>query len=147
MLLSYVPQLILLDLRLPIVDGFVVLQAAHKIDPQTPIIIVSAYGDKHTRERCQAEGATDFFQKPFNFERLYRRMLDLTTSRMITGYQGQTLQLNEVQSEVLALMRRLQKLKEKTALMGIDVPAHVTLEIEDIEARLLELEPKREAWR
>ena len=35
--------------------------------------------------------------------------------------------------------RRLQKLKEKQAAMGINTPAEVSIEIEDIEAKLKEL--------
>jgi DNA-binding response OmpR family regulator len=140
LLISYEPHLVLLDLRLPVLDGFTVLQAARRIDPQTPIIIVSAYGDKKTRERCQEEGAKDFFHKPFSFERLYSRMLDLTASRMVQGYQGQTLQLKGAQVEMLALTRRLHKLREQAALKGIDVPVHIVLEIEDIEARIAELQ-------
>jgi hypothetical protein len=67
-------------------------------------------------------------------------MLDLTASRMVQGYQGQTLQLKGAQVEMLALTRRLHKLREQAALKGIDVPVHIVLEIEDIEARIAELQ-------
>ncbi|MBI1879931.1 MAG: hypothetical protein HYR94_17210 [Chloroflexi bacterium] len=45
-----------------------------------------------------------------------------------------------VEGIILAHQRRLQKLKEKQALLGINTPPQDLIEIEDIESRLKELE-------
>ena len=62
------PDLILLDLFMPKVDGFGVLQAV-KSDPTTehiPVIILSAWPTGDNRERARNFGAADFLAKPYD---------------------------------------------------------------------------------
>jgi len=60
------PDIILLDLRMPVIDGFEVMERL-KSDPETasiPIIVISAYTNQDDVERAKATGAADFVQKP-----------------------------------------------------------------------------------
>ena len=74
------PDIILMDLELPIVDGW---QATRRLksDPQTrdiPIIGLSAHALSGEREKAIAAGCDEFDHKPVEFERLVatiRRML------------------------------------------------------------------------
>ena len=66
------PNLVLLDLFMPRIDGFGVLQAV-KSDPETrhiPIIILSAWPTGDNRERARNFGAVDFIAKPYDPLRL-----------------------------------------------------------------------------
>jgi CheY-like chemotaxis protein len=66
------PDLILLDLFMPRIDGFGVLQTV-KTDPRTqhiPIIILSAWPTGDNRERARNYGAADFIAKPYDPLRL-----------------------------------------------------------------------------
>jgi CheY-like chemotaxis protein len=65
-------DLILLDLRLPRMDGFQLTRAlrAHSRYRGVPIIIVSALDDEFSRTEARAAGCTDYLSKPIDFDRL-----------------------------------------------------------------------------
>lgn len=56
-------DLIILDLVMPILDGFHVLQKLKEINPQTPVIILSNLGQDEDIKKAKAMGAVDFFIK------------------------------------------------------------------------------------
>ena len=59
------PQVVLVDLKLPGMDGDEVLQRIRRTHPQTPVIIITAYNDGgKTRDRLLALGAFAHFEKP-----------------------------------------------------------------------------------
>ncbi|WNS43160.1 response regulator transcription factor [Paenibacillus sp. MMS20-IR301] len=58
------PQLILLDINLPVLDGFYYLKVLRK-SMQTPIIILSARSDESEQIRGMEYGADDYVTKPF----------------------------------------------------------------------------------
>ena len=60
------PGLILLDVRLPGMDGIEVLERIKKIRPEIPIIIVSAVGTHKTVIDALKLGAVDFIAKPLD---------------------------------------------------------------------------------
>jgi CheY-like chemotaxis protein len=133
-------DLVLLDLRLPGLDGLAVLDAIRNVDACLPVIAVSAYGDKRTRQEAARREANDFFHKPFSFERQHRRMRELMA--IAPGRNGaDTLALSGREAETLARQRRLLKLKERRALLGIDAPPELLIEIEDLERKLEEGQP------
>ncbi len=70
LLRSEQPSAMLLDLMMPEMDGLAALIEAHKIDPQLPVIIVSAHGDVKTAVDAMKYGAYDFVTKPPDFDRL-----------------------------------------------------------------------------
>jgi two-component system, OmpR family, copper resistance phosphate regulon response regulator CusR len=68
-------QLMLLDLGLPIKDGWSVLRELHTRGGNVvPIIVVTAQGDERTRETAIAAGAVDFVAKPFRFNELLEKV-------------------------------------------------------------------------
>lgn len=64
------PELILLDVWMPGMDGLAVLKEIKKISPQVPVIIISGHGNIETAVRATKMGALDFVEKPIAFERL-----------------------------------------------------------------------------
>lgn len=76
------PDLVLLDLNLPNVDGYTVLQKlrAHPRTQNLPVIILSARGDEDNEVRVLRLGATDFLAKPFRPRALSAR-LEATLAR------------------------------------------------------------------
>ena len=132
---------VVLDLRLPILDGFVVLQAIRKIEPDIPVIVLSSYGDKKTRERAAQLGASAFYNKPPDYLRVYNRLTQLMAA-YITQKQlkeHQTIKMDGKQLEIMAKHRRLQTLKLQAARMGVQTPVHILIEIEDLEKELNEI--------
>jgi DNA-binding response OmpR family regulator len=66
--------MVVLDLRLPGLDGLSVLREAREARPQQQIIVLSASTDVETRARCLNLGAVDFVPKPFSLEELVARV-------------------------------------------------------------------------
>ncbi|MBZ0285183.1 MAG: response regulator [Anaerolineae bacterium] len=65
------PDLILLDVLLPKLNGYDVCQRVRRITDYNPyIVILTARGNSTDRQRAEAIGANDFMTKPFNPSRL-----------------------------------------------------------------------------
>jgi DNA-binding response OmpR family regulator len=67
--LADLPDLILLDLELPLLDGLAVARnlLQHR---QVPIVVVSGHDPRKYRQAALDAGCTDFLLKPVDFERL-----------------------------------------------------------------------------
>jgi DNA-binding response OmpR family regulator len=80
--LEYKPDAILLDLRMPKYSGFQLCQTLANFNSTQliPIVIVSGEPGAKTREVCRNLGATDYFEKPIDFESLRTRLADLVGS-------------------------------------------------------------------
>jgi DNA-binding NtrC family response regulator len=64
------PGVVLSDLRLPNGDGFGVLRAAKELDPELPVIVMTAFGSIQDAVAAMKEGALDFLAKPVDPEHL-----------------------------------------------------------------------------
>ena len=64
------PAVVLTDLKLPNGDGFGVLRAAKDIDPELPVIVMTAYGSIQDAVTAMKEGAMDFLAKPVDPDHL-----------------------------------------------------------------------------
>jgi len=68
------PDIVVLDIMLPGIDGFDVLAAIRAIDPELPVILLTARGEVGDRVRGLDLGATDYLVKPFAFAELAARV-------------------------------------------------------------------------
>ncbi|MBB4266907.1 HD domain-containing phosphohydrolase [Roseospira visakhapatnamensis] len=69
-------DLILLDIRMPGMDGFMVMETLaplHK-DDFLPVIVLTAHDDRETRRRALSLGARDFVTKPFSMDEVLLRV-------------------------------------------------------------------------
>ena len=62
------PDLIILDLRLPGMQGMEVLERVKKIEPKTVVIIVTAHGSAESAVEAMSKGAYDYLNKPFDVD-------------------------------------------------------------------------------
>ena len=72
--LNLKPDIILLDLMLPEMDGHTFLEEFRKTDITTPIIILTAYTSEQEKVFCLDAGADDFIDKPFSINELLARI-------------------------------------------------------------------------
>jgi len=66
------PQLILMDLSLPIIDGLAATRAIRKLDgfKETPIVAVSAHDTSDFQSEALAAGCNSYITKPIDFSEL-----------------------------------------------------------------------------
>ena len=68
------PDLILSDVKMPVMDGLALLKEIRAIDGEVPFILVTAHGDVDMAVDAMQQGATDFLTKPFERERLIQKI-------------------------------------------------------------------------
>lgn len=78
------PQLILLDIRMPYLDGFAVMEQLKELqDPMLPpIVVLTAQNSKEFLLRALASGAKDFISKPFDRNELLMRVQNLLDAQL-----------------------------------------------------------------
>lgn len=76
---------ILLDLRLPAVSGTELLSSLRKKGCHLPVIVISAYDDAAAAVDAIQAGACDFIEKPFDAERLVRRIHQVLREYTVPG--------------------------------------------------------------
>ena len=80
------PDLVLLDLHMPDMDGYEVLaalRAALPADTFLPVLVLTADATDHARERALDAGAKDFLTKPFDRVETIQRVRNLLETRML----------------------------------------------------------------
>ena len=65
-----VPDVIVLDLKMPGIDGIEVLRRVKKAYPDVQVIILTAYGSEKDKNDCLRLGAFKFMEKPFKIKEL-----------------------------------------------------------------------------
>jgi len=81
------PVVVLTDLKLPVGDGFGVLRAAKELDPDLPVVVMTAYGSIQDAVSAMREGAMDFLAKPVEPDHLLLMVeRAIAQRRMLTEY-------------------------------------------------------------
>nr|WP_298379829.1 EAL domain-containing protein [uncultured Halomonas sp.] len=93
------PDLILLDIRMPYLDGFQILeQLDAQFDEQRPaVIVLTAQIDDQTRQRALSMGVRDFLSKPLKHDEVIQRLNNVLSVQ-------HRYQLRDREAEVLELM-------------------------------------------
>jgi len=64
------PGVIVTDIRMPHMDGIKLMQQTVDLDPDLPVILITAYGDISMAVQAMHDGAYDFIEKPIDSEKL-----------------------------------------------------------------------------
>ena len=124
-------DLVLTDQKMVNMSGLELLQAVHTINPETPVILITAFGTIEAAVAALKQGATDYLTKPLNLEELlYRirkvsdryRMINenrelreaLRERHRIEGIIGESGQM----LEVLSLVRRVAPSEATVLIRG-----------------------------
>lgn len=108
------PDILLLDIKMPKVDGFEILELirADEILKYTPVVILTASADAATRQRALELGATDFLAKPVDPSDL---VLRVRNTLIIKAHHDQT------EAYVKTLEHEVHKRTDALAKSRLDV--------------------------
>jgi PAS domain S-box-containing protein len=133
------PDLILLDILMPNVDGYEVCERL-KADERTrdiPIVFISGLGDTQEKVKAFAAGGVDYVTKPFHVEEVLARVeTHLALRTMRSQLEEKNAQLGQEITERLRTEQRLRQERDKAQLyldvagviiVAIDVDQNVTL--------------------
>ncbi len=113
------PDLVLLDVMLPKMNGFEVCEALRRRDPDLPIVFLSAKGEEEDRVRGLRLGGDDYIVKPFGVAELLaridaalrRRRLDVaepvTIGRLVVDFGTHTATCDGAAVEMTVLEMKL----------------------------------------
>lgn len=73
---EYCPCLILMDIKMPEMDGYEATAAIRHLSSSIPIIAVTAYAFQEDRERILSSGFSGYFAKPVNGRELKRKIAE-----------------------------------------------------------------------
>ena len=128
------PDLIVLDIMLPVIDGFAVLRNIRLKDERIPILILSAKGAADDKVRGLTHGVDDYLTKPFNLEEFLLRV-----NRLLTRASWITSDTNAggntaVSSDIYSFGKNCIDFEAGTATCGDDI-----IRLTEQELRLLRL--------
>jgi len=63
-------DLVITDIRMPGLTGLDILPRIRRLKPETPIIVITAYGSDDVRRRSLERGATTYLEKPIHLSKL-----------------------------------------------------------------------------
>jgi nitrogen regulation protein NR(I) len=104
------PDLVILDIRLPGMNGLETFQTIRKIEPKLPVIIMTAYGTTETAIEATKMGAFDYILKPFE-------ILDML------GVIGQALEASRFMRSSVDMNATPEK-ASREAIIGRSKPMH-----------------------
>ncbi|MHA3770930.1 response regulator [Verrucomicrobiota bacterium sgz303538] len=121
--LEFEPDLVLLDLHMPHVDGFEVMQQLQQttIGVCLPILVLTADVTVETKRRALASGAKDFLIKPLDHSEVVLRMKNLLENRFLhleleKEVQERTAQLEETLAQLRSTQEQVIKQERLRAL-------------------------------
>lgn len=76
-IISFKPDLILLDLLMPDLDGFEICEILNKnlLTREIPVIIISGFGDLGDVKKAYSLGVEGYFVKPFSLDDLFAKII------------------------------------------------------------------------
>jgi DNA-binding NtrC family response regulator len=121
-------DLVLLDIKMPGMDGIEVLEATVKKNPELPVVIISGHGTIETAVEATKKGAFDFLSKPLDRDRLLvtvrngleQRKLAAEYRQMKEKVEGKEKILGESPKikEILDIIRRVAPTESRILITG-----------------------------
>ncbi|MCB2205575.1 sigma-54 dependent transcriptional regulator [bacterium] len=111
MVASRRPDLVILDIRMPGIDGFEVLKRLHEVDASLPVILMTALSSVRDAVDGIKAGAFDYVAKPFDNDEMVK-----TIRRALAYAAGMPLPEKEVEEELHPLLADLSQAEELQAL-------------------------------
>ncbi len=115
---KFQPDVVLLDIWMPIEDGVAILEKIKKQNPSTVVVMMSGHATVETAVKTIKMGAFDFLEKPIHFDKLLLLLNHVFTLKDLKDeneYLKQELHEEDFLIGESPAMRKLKKLIEVTA--------------------------------
>ncbi len=121
------PDLVLLDVKMPGMDGLEVLERLRSINDTLPIVVVSGHGTISTAVEATKKGAFDFIEKPFASERILVILRNALAQRQLHDENRTLKKAVEVRHQMIGDSAAL---KNVMAAVGRAAPTNATVLIQ-----------------
>jgi len=118
------PDAVLLDIKMPGMDGLEVLQAIRAKDVHTPILMISGHGDVPTAVEAIHKGAYDLLEKPLESERVLTALRNAIERKSL---RDENLRLRHQVEARLRLVGESRAAKGVREAIARAAPAHATV--------------------
>jgi PAS domain S-box-containing protein len=114
---AYRPDIVILDIKMPEMDGLEVLRRVKRIDPAIEVVMITAYASLETVKLALTHGAFEYLIKPFSrqdLEDVVRRALLRRHAEL--GARGQVARMVEEMRRLAAKTRELEEAARREAV-------------------------------
>jgi len=118
---------ILLDIKMPVLDGIEVLENLKEQKVVTPIVMVSGHGDISTAVECTKRGAFDFLEKPLNREKLLLSVRNAVRQQKLEEEVGE---LREKQAQIYQVVGESGVMRDLRGQIDLAAPTKATVLIQ-----------------
>jgi len=115
------PQLVLLDIWLPGIDGLETLKAIHSAHPQVVVVMMSGHGTIETAVKATKLGAFDFIEKPLSLERV---IIVVNNALNVVRLEEENILLKQKVSHQYELTGTSPLITELKEMIGIVAPTN-----------------------
>ena len=105
-------DLVLCDIKMPKMDGVEVLEAARKLKPDTPMVMISGHGDLDTAVNTMRLGAFDYISKPPDLNRLLNTVRNALDRKNLVVENTQLKKKVSKKYEMIGKSKEIDQIKE-----------------------------------
>jgi len=93
---NYTPDIMIIDINMPLMDGFELVERLRKNGNEVPVLMLSARADRVDVTRGLTLGADDYVVKPFSLEELVLRLKAILRRSQISGTSNTALKCGPI---------------------------------------------------
>jgi len=105
-------DLLITDLSMPEMDGVELLRRSSTVSPETPAIVITAFGSKETAIEAMRHGAVNYLEKPFNVEEMRLHVRNALSARRLSDENRRLKERLAVNTEILGRSPSIQRVRE-----------------------------------
>jgi two-component system, NtrC family, nitrogen regulation response regulator NtrX len=111
-------DLVMLDIKMPGMDGLEVLEAIRGLDNDLPVIMISGHGTIETAVESTKKGAYDFLQKPLDRDKVLVTIRNALRQRKLSQDYREIKEKVELDEEILGTSKAIKNILELVKRVG-----------------------------
>jgi two-component system, NtrC family, nitrogen regulation response regulator NtrX len=111
-------DLVMLDIKMPGMDGLEVLEAIRGLDTDLPVIMISGHGNIETAVESTKKGAYDFLQKPLDRDKVLVTIRNALRQRKLSQDYREIKEKVEIDEEILGTSKAIKNILDLAKRVG-----------------------------